>query len=45
MSVYENIKIYNDEKKNMNPLKLFKCCQLIKNIRRSNLTPNTTFWT
>ena len=45
MSGYENITIYNDEIKNMNTLKLFKCCQLIINIRRSNLTTKTTFWT
>ena len=45
MSVYDNITIYNDEQKNMNPTQLSKCCKLIKNIRRSNLTPKTTFWT
>ena len=45
MSVYDNITIYNDEQKNMNPLKLFKSCKQIKNIRRSNLTPKITFWT
>ena len=35
--------MYNVEEKNVNPIKHFKCCQIVTDIRLTNLAPKGVF--